>query len=81
MMYLAIADLGRIWQEPEISGGPEGEVIFEWWQGRKKLTIYVSANTAEYIQVWGPDAIADMNDGEANTFSGCQRLWLWLTAE
>lgn len=81
MMYMAIADLDRGWQPPNITGGSEGEVVFEWWHSTRKLTIYVTAQNADYIQVWGSDVNTEMNEGEVNSLSICQRLWLWLTAE
>ena len=43
------------WRSPNVTAGPQGEVVFEWWNDAKKLTIYVSDKSVEYIQVWGPD--------------------------
>lgn len=41
------------WLSPNITTSSESELVFEWWQGVKKLTMYVSNQTTEYIQAWG----------------------------
>lgn len=66
------------WISPNVTVGPEGEVVFEWWNEQKKLTIYVSGDNAEYVQVWGPDIYADMSDGNAEPIDVCKALWMWL---
>jgi len=66
------------WISPNITSGSEGEVVFEWWQGVKKLTAYVSSQTAEYIQVWGSDIYEEMSDGNAESVATCMKLWMWL---
>lgn len=66
------------WISPNITSGSEGEVVFEWWYGAKKLTIYVSDQSIEYIQVWGADIYNDMSDGDAAPIGTCRKLWLWL---
>jgi len=77
-MYLAAADAQYSWADPNVTSGADGEVVFEWWHGSRKLTIYVSPETVEYVQVWGPDVNTQMEDGEAESFSACQALWSWL---
>jgi hypothetical protein len=57
-----------------------GDVVFEWWYGKKKLTIYIEAESAEYVQVWGTDVRSEMSNGDAEPMSACRALWLWLTS-
>lgn len=66
------------WMRPNITTGSEGEVVFEWWQGAKKLTVYVSSQAVEYVQVWGIDIYEDMSDGNAEPVETCMKLWAWL---
>ena len=66
------------WISPNVTSGPEGEVVFEWWYGVKKLTIYISNQNVEYIQVWGTDIYEDMSDGNAESIDACRKLWMWL---
>ena len=79
-LYLEAAELGRPWIKPNVIADAEGEVVFEWWYGKKKLTVYIGDESAEYIQVRGPDRHSEMSDGDAEPISVCRSLWLWLTS-
>ena len=79
-LYNEASALGLAWLEPNVTAGPEGAIVFEWWHGTKKLTIYVDDTGAEYVQVWGPDVDHDMAEGNAETGDVRLRLWQWLTA-
>ncbi len=68
---------GRKWLSPNVTASDEGEVVFEWWQSTKKLTVYVSNQNAEYLKVWGPDINTDMEDGKADSDT-LRLLWKWL---
>lgn len=76
----ALADvIGKAWISPHISSSEDGEIVFEWWAGDNKLTIYISEDAAEFLKVWGTDISEEMTDG---TIAGgqFQGLWLWLNA-
>jgi len=77
-LFLEVADLGRIWISPNVTASANGEVVFEWWYGQKKLTVYVSDESTEYVQVWGDDIDAEMSEGNADSPNACRSLWLWL---
>jgi len=32
-------------------GAAGGDVVFEWWRGKKKLTVYIGDEIAEYVKV------------------------------
>jgi hypothetical protein len=70
---------GYAWANPHVSASDDASVIFEWWHGSHKLSIYVSADAVEFVQVWGADIDHQMNDGEihGDNFIG---LWRWLNA-
>jgi hypothetical protein len=67
-----------LWIEPHVIADADGDVVFEWWNGRKKLTVYVSPNAAEYVKVEGPDISSDMEDGTIETPEDRRMLWYWL---
>lgn len=76
-----IATLGLIWREPMVSSEPEGNIVFEWWRNSRKLTIYVAPDEIEYIKVWGPSMIHEMEDGFVTAPRERQELWRWLLDE
>lgn len=78
-LYQNAVSTGLPWMQPHITASEEGDVVFEWWNGAHKLTVYVGPESAEYIQVWGPDIAKNMADGRlvGERFQG---LWRWLHA-
>jgi hypothetical protein len=78
-LFLEVADIGPSWIPLNVIAEANGDVVFEWWHGKKKLTVYIGGETAEYIQVWGTDIHAEMADGNAEPISVRRALWLWLT--
>jgi hypothetical protein len=67
------------WVEPNVTSGPEGEVVFEWWHNHKKLTIYIEEQNIDYVQVWGTEVDAEITYGEIESLDDCCSLWMWLT--
>ena len=43
------AQAGINWVDPHIGLNEEGHVIFEWWNGARKLTIYLVPGAHEYV--------------------------------
>jgi hypothetical protein len=73
--YLDTTSIG--WQAPFISASEEGEIVLEWWNGLRKLTIYVGPEHSSYLKSWGPHLVDDMEDGVlAQTWD--PGLWSWL---
>jgi hypothetical protein len=66
------------WLEPLVNFSPNAEIVLEWWQSSRKLTIYIDSDSAEYVQVWGTDIDREMADGDANSRSTIETLWRWL---
>jgi hypothetical protein len=67
------------WMAPHVVLDAEGNVVLEWWEGQKKLTVYVHSETVEYFKVWGPDIFTEMEDSEAEEIEDRRMLWNWLT--
>ncbi len=67
-----------LWVQPHVIADADGDVVFEWWKDHKKLTVYVSPETIEYITVEGPDIASDMDDGTIETSQDSLMLWRWL---
>jgi hypothetical protein len=68
------------WGEPLINLSIDSEIVFEWWHGTKKLTVYILRNTAEYIKVWGTDIDNEMEDGTSSSPTELTALWKWLVS-
>ena len=68
------------WKPPHVSASEDGDVTFEWWNGEKKLTIYIRATRPEYIIAWGADIDNEMSDGVIATGGQFNEMWRWLRA-
>ncbi|MGJ5632933.1 hypothetical protein [Nostoc sp. CALU 1950] len=68
------------WGEPLVNLSFDSEIVFEWWHGTQKLTVYILGNTAEYIKVWGPDIDNQMEDGTSSSPAELTDLWKWLVS-
>ncbi|SRR6266567_557799 len=77
-LFLEVMDLDRDWIKPNVLATAEGDVVFRWRVGTKKLTIYIGDQSAEYLKVWGPDVNDDMDDGSADLTTTRKALWEWL---
>jgi hypothetical protein len=66
------------WLNPLVNFSPTDEIVLEWWNGKRKLTIYIEADRIEYIQVWGTSIDNEMTDGDASESSAIEYLWHWL---
>ena len=68
------------WNEPLVNLSMESEIVFEWWYGDKKITMYILCDIAQYIKVWGEDIDNEMEDGLANLSEEITELWKWLVS-
>lgn len=80
-LFLEVMDLDEDWVRPNVTASGEGEVVFGWRRGPKRLTIYIGEKDIEYVRAWGPDINKDMDDGDANLTDTRQSLWKWLVVE
>lgn len=78
-MYWDVVHFGLAWRQPHVAADETGDVTFEWWNGDKGLTIYVSVDgSVTYLKDWGPDMDDDMEDGPVSTSAERRELWAWL---
>jgi hypothetical protein len=71
----------NFWKEPLINTTCDEEIVLEWWNKNRKLTIYISENRIEYIKVWGPDIDNEMQDGLISSDNTLRELWEWISAK
>ncbi len=67
------------WIAPHVTANEEGHVVFEWVQGRKRLSIFVTPTEVWYIKAWGPSTVTEMSDGSAETPPERLAVWSWIT--
>ncbi len=79
LLYQEIVGSGQMWIEPNVTASAEGEVVFEWRQGEKHLTVYVGNEIVEYVKDWGADINTEMEDGYIDSPIIRHYLWKWLT--
>jgi hypothetical protein len=68
----------RPWRKPHVVPDQDGDIVFEWSNGMRTLSVYVSSDAVEYLKVWGADVRSEMEDAEVKTREDNQSLWLWL---
>ncbi|WP_315757958.1 hypothetical protein [Bradyrhizobium sp. SZCCHNRI2007] len=68
--------IGR-WAIPHITCSDQGEIVCEWWEGQRKLTIYFG-EASEYIKVWGTNIDSEMESGELQNDWNITAVWIWL---
>ena len=66
------------WQESYVSSDENGNVSLEWWQGRRKVTVYVSPDEMDYVKVWGTNIFDEMEDGKLSDLGAWRAVWDWL---
>jgi hypothetical protein len=65
--------------DPYVGLNEAGNVSFEWWDGDKKLTLYIRPDATTYVKSWGPDTENDMDAGNMSA-EDFPRFWTWLRA-
>ena len=78
LFYQEVMSSGQIWIEPNVTASAEGEVVFEWRQEIKNLTVYIGSEIVQYVKDWGTDIDTEMEDGTINSDSMRHRFWQWL---
>ena len=80
-LFHATLETGHGWSSPHISSNETGEVVFEWWLDKRKITMYVGDNELSYVKVWGDDMDLDMEDGLLGNWSNeFKNLWSWINS-
>jgi hypothetical protein len=67
------------WSDPLVGANETGDVVLEWWQDNRKVTVYVTPTEMRYVLVWGDDMDTEMEENVMNAprqdFEG---MWSWL---
>lgn len=66
-----------LWIMPHLTVQDGGDVVFEWWNGKKSLSVYISTDEVWFLQSAG--ASSKQNEGNADTPEVRHRIWQWLT--
>jgi hypothetical protein len=66
------------WLRPYVVPDQDGDIVFEWSNGERTLSVYVSPDAVEYLKVWGADIHSQMEDDVMRTREDNRSLWLWL---
>jgi hypothetical protein len=77
-LYHEVLDGGRTWDDPLITANEQGEAMFEWQHGERRLTIYVTETETNYSKTWGTPPDFEFEDGIAVTPETRESLWVWL---
>lgn len=78
-LYQAVSTEPHRWAEPHITASESGEIVLEWWHGRRKVTLYISDSSVEYIKVGSID-IDEMESGPLSSPRDFIAVWAWLHA-
>ena len=71
-----------VWHKPHVAADEHGDVTFEWWNGDKGLTIYVSADgDVSYLKDWGLDMDDEMEVGSLSTPEQRRDIWAWFVQQ
>ena len=77
-LHQAAIDASKPWFDPLITASEEGEIVFDWWRGEKRLTVYVNERGATYSRLWGTPPSLQTDDSEVDKHAEQLRLWQWL---
>ncbi len=70
---------GLRWSDPHIGSNERGEILLEWWQGPRTLTIYIRPeDEVNYLKAWGSDIEDEIEDGEISRLADFVALSRWL---
>lgn len=69
---------GKTWRRPHVVPDQDGDIVFEWSNGARTLSAYVSVDAVEYLKVWGADMDSQMIEGEVTSREDNSSLWNWL---
>lgn len=65
------------WVAPHVSLDESGHVVLEWWNRRKKLTVYAAPGNPEFVCSWGPNIEQQMHS-DSLVPGSFTRSWRWL---
>lgn len=70
--------VAKTWEKPLVNSNDEGEIVLEWWQDTRKITVYIGENEVVFLKIWGPNIENEMQDGVLTNAETVSALWNWL---
>ena len=64
-----------------INFSSDGEVLFEWWKGNRKVTVYITAETIEAKKTDLDLPIGSRTYAPAENSTQRIELWSWLVSD
>jgi uncharacterized membrane protein len=58
-----------------ITASPQGEIIFEWLEKEKRLSIFILSEKIEYLFSWGISIYNEMIDGLIHNYDDFIKIW------
>lgn len=78
-LYIAVAQIGELWQFPHTSSDAEGGISFEWWNQERALTLFAYGDeSTSFLYAWGLNIWTEMETGENPDDARLVELWLRL---
>jgi|SRR4028118_2159410 hypothetical protein len=62
----------------EWDNSDKGQIHLEWWNKKRKYSIYVAEDQISYIAVWGADMDNEMEEGDINIENNLADFWEWI---
>ena len=76
-LYRICTSVG-VWRDPHISASEDGEIVFEWWNGQRKVTLYFLPEAMEVIRSWGTNIDTEMDERPVPSLDRFLAVWAWL---
>jgi hypothetical protein len=65
---------------PHVTPDQEGGVMFEWWHGQKKLSVFVQRFKVYFLTTEDKGGIIEITDGLVDTPESRIDIWKWLSS-
>lgn len=70
---------GLRWTSPHIGVNERGQIVLEWWQEGRSLTVFIrSEDQVDYLKAWGSNIVNEMEDGTVSRIADFVSLSRWL---
>ena len=73
-----IIDIIPVDKLPHVRVNEDNDLLFEWWNGVKKLSLYIEPSCIRYVKSWGCDMETEMEAGTFEINDGFLLAWDWL---
>lgn len=74
----SVLDSKQKWLVPHVTTEGDGNIVFEWFNDPKKLSVFVDEFELSYLKVWGINIHSDMEYGDIIALDEFCDLWFWF---